>query len=98
MRLDLAKPGCQRRAENVVQAAVKDFAAGAQAQLAVLVIGPIGSDEDIALDIIQILLTGEKPVQYRSDTADFLNRFVCDMDDSLHRITSLRISGGKVFL
>src|SRR5205814_9843906 len=82
--LDLAKSRSQRRAEERVHAAVQHFARGAEALFAIPVARPEGTDQDVALCLVEIGLAGQQPLQDRADATDFLNRFVRDVNDGLH--------------
>ena len=82
--LDLTEPGGERRAVEVVEAGVEDFALRPEAHLAALVAGPEGADQDVARDLLEIDLAGEQPVEDGPDAADLLDRFVGDVDDGFH--------------
>ena len=84
MLLDLAKAVGERRAVDVVQAAEKHLPRGAEALLAIGIGRPIRADENIAVNVLEVHLTGEQPLEHRPDAADLLDCFVSDVDDRLH--------------
>jgi hypothetical protein len=87
--LDLAEPAGQRRAVDVIEAAVEHFAQRAQPLLAGVVARPKGADEDVARALIEVDAAGEQALQDCANAADLLDRFVSNVYDRSHGSPSL---------
>ena len=82
--LDLAKPRRQRRAIEIDPGWNRALRLVPQALLAALIARPERPDQDVARDLLKIDTAGQQPLKHRPDAADLLDRFVRDVNDSLH--------------
>ena len=89
--LNFAKALRQRRTIKRIHAGIKNLAVGARARFTALVAGPEWSDQNVPRTTLEIDVAGQKPLQNGADAANFLNRFVGDVNDGLHRKRPLQI-------
>src|SRR5690606_29075346 len=81
--LNLAKAGCQRRAGEGIEAGVEHLTLRPEALITALFARPERPDQDVAGHFRQVGLAGEHALEDGTDAADLLDRFVCDVNNSL---------------
>jgi hypothetical protein len=82
--LDLAELGGEGRAIEMIEGAIEHLALRAEALLAGGIGGPERTNEDVALNGIEIDRAGEEAVEHSADAADLLDGFVGNVNDGGH--------------
>ena len=74
----------------MIEAGVEHFPAGSEPGVAGGVGLPERTDQDVARGGLEIGSAGQQPLQDRADPPDFLNGFVGDVNNGMHRKNAFR--------